>query len=196
MGFLPKSAAEQVQGGGGGNYLNPGKLQSGASMRFALCESEPLCFFECWGESNADGKLKPFRFPEEPTAEDVEAEMGNEYSRRQNRDGTGFEPAKFGIAVPVFNYENESIGILSLSQKSLIRAIDEVSQSEDYATLTDWDFSISREGTGLNTEYSLLPLPPKADRKEIASLYEKSILAGFNINKLISGENPFPSTAK
>ena len=193
MAFLPKSVADQVQGGGGGNYLNPGKLASGASMRFALCETEPLCFFECWGESNTDGKLKPFRFLEEPTADDITAEMGNEFTRRQNRDGTGFEPAKFGIAVPVFNYENESIGILSLSQKSLIRAIDEISQSEDYAVLTDWDFSISREGVGLSTEYTLLPLPPKTDRQEIKNLYRKSVAAGLNIKELIHGGNPFPS---
>ena len=193
MAFLPKSVADQVQGGGGGNYMNPSKLASGASMRFALCETEPLCFFECWGESNADGKLKPFRFLEEPTADDITAEMGDEFTRRQNRDGTGFEPAKFGIAVAVFNYENESIGILSLSQKSLIRAIDEISQSEDYAVLTDWDFSISREGTGLSTEYTLLPLPPKADRQEIKNLYRKSIAAGLSIKELIHGGNPFPS---
>lgn len=196
MAFLPKSAAEQVQGGGGGNYLNPGKLQSGASMRFALCVSEPLCYFECWGENSADGKLKPFRFLEEPTADDIEDEMGEGFQRRQNRDGTGFEPAKFAIAVPVFNYENESVGILSLSQKSLIRAIDEVSQSEDYATLTDWDFSISREGTGLSTEYSLLPLPPKTDRKEIKALYKKSIDGGFDITALIRGDNPFSDSGK
>lgn len=196
MAFLPKSAAEQVQGGGGGNYLNPSKLASGASMRFALCVGEPLCYFECWGESITEGKLKPFRFLEEPTAGDITAELGDEYQRRQNRDGTGFEPPKFGISVPVFNYENESIGILSMSQKSLIRAIDEVSQSEDYATLTDWDFSISREGTGLSTEYSLLPLPPKADRKEIQALYKKSVDAGFDINALISGDNPFPASGK
>ena len=192
MAFLPKAVADKVQSTGSGNYLNPGKLASGASMRFALCEKEPLCFFECWGESNADGKLKPFRFLEEPTADDIEAEMGNEFTRRQNRDGTGYEPAKFGIAVACWSYESESIGILSLSQKSLIRAIDEISQSEDYAVLTDWDFSISREGTGLATEYTLLPLPPKADRKEIKEAYEKAILAGFQIKQLISGGNPFP----
>ena len=195
MGFLSKGGADNVAGGGGGNYLNPGKLQSGASMRFALATAEPLEMFECWGES-AEGKLKPFRFLEEPTAEDIEAEFGDEWSRRQNRNGDGYEAAKFVIAVPAYSYESGSIAILSLSQKSLIRELDSISQEEDYKDLCDWDFSIGREGTGLNTEYSLRPLPPKADRKEIKALYKKSLDGGFDINALIRGENPFPSSEK
>ena len=38
MPFLSKTAAGQVAGGGGGNYLNPGKLPSGGSFRFALLD--------------------------------------------------------------------------------------------------------------------------------------------------------------
>ena len=38
--------------------------------------------------------------------------MGNEYTRRMNRDGTGVEPAKFGIAVPVFEHESQEVKIL------------------------------------------------------------------------------------
>ena len=96
-------------------------------MRFALATDAPLEMFECWGE-NAEGQKKPFRFLEEPTADDIAAEMGNEFQRRENRDGTGYEPAKFVIAVPVYSYETGSIGILSLSQKGLIRELDAISQ--------------------------------------------------------------------
>ena len=81
MGFLSKGGADNVAGGGGGNYLNPGKLQSGASMRFALCTDEPLEMFECWGE-NAEGKLKPFRFLEEPTAEDISSGSSVQSAKR------------------------------------------------------------------------------------------------------------------
>ena len=60
-------------------------------------DDEPLCFFEVWGES-AEGKLKPFRFLEEPTNDDIEAELGDEFKRRESRNGDGFEMPKFVIA--------------------------------------------------------------------------------------------------
>ena len=194
MGFLSKGGADNVAGGGGGNYLNPGKLQSGASMRFALCTDEPLEMFECWGE-NAEGKLKPFRFLEEPTAEDIEDEFGDEWTRRQNRNGDGYEQPKFVIACPAYSYETGSVAVLSLSQKTLIRELDSISQEDDYKKLCEWDFSIGREGTGLATEYTLRPLPPKADRKEIQQVFKKAVEGGFDIKALIRGDNPFPKAA-
>ena len=195
MGFLSKSGSDSVSSSGGGNYLNPGKLSPGGSMRFALCTDEPQEMFEVWGES-AEGKLKPFRFLEEPTSEDIEAELGDEWTRRQKFSGDGVEPPKFCIAVPAYSYESGKIAILQLSHKTLIRELDSISQEEDYKDLCAWDFSIGREGSGLNTEYTLRPLPPKTDRAEIASLYKKSVDGGFDITALLRGENPFPSSEK
>lgn len=189
MAFL-KNKNAIAQGSGGGNYLNPGKLQSGGSMRFALASDEPLEMYECWGE-NAEGAKRPFRFLEEPTADHIEAEMGSEFQRREKMDGTGFEPAKFVIAVPVWNYDSGSIGILSLSQKGLIKELDKISQEEDYGDLLAWDFSISREGVGLNTEYTIRPLPQKGDKKEIAKALKDAEADGFDIKRLAFGLNPF-----
>jgi hypothetical protein len=41
-----------------------------------------------------------------------------------NRDGTGFEPIKFALALPVYNFEAAQVQILQLSQKSIIRELD------------------------------------------------------------------------
>jgi hypothetical protein len=73
----------------------------------------------------------------------------------------------------------------------LIRELDAVSQEPDYAELLAWDFSISREGTGLSTEYTLRPLPQKGDKKEIAKALKAAEADGFDINRLATGENPF-----
>ena len=191
MPFLSKTATQQVATGGGGNYLNPGKLQSGGSFRFALLTDEPLEMFEVWGET-AEGKSKPFRFLEEPTPEDIAAEFGPDYDRRENRFGEGLEPVKFVIACPVFSYESNSVAILSLAQKTLIRELDSISQEPDFENLMDWDFSISKEGSGLTTEYKIRPLPAKADRAELKDTYRKAVADGFDIRQLISGGNPFP----
>jgi len=158
MPFLTEKAQSAVATTQTGGYINPTKLESGGSVRFALLDDQPLEFFEVWGESG-EGKLKPFRFADTPTEEDAEIEMGNEFTRRMNRDGTGVEPAKFGIAVPVFEHDSQEVKILQATQKGIIKEFDKISQMEDYSDLLAWDFVLSREGTGLKTEYSLRVVP-------------------------------------
>ena len=116
MGFISSKNKSAISAGSGGGYLNPSKIQSGGSVRFALLQDQPLEFFECWGESS-DGGVKPFRFSDDPSPEDIEEEMGPEFTRRMNRDGTAPEKVKFAIAVPVYNYESSSVQIMQLSQK-------------------------------------------------------------------------------
>ena len=149
MPFISDKNKSAASGGGGGGYLNPSKIQSGGNVRFALLDDQPLEFFECWGESSEG--IKPFRFAEDPSPEDIEEEMGADYKRRLNREGTAPEKVKFAIAVPVYNYDTSSVQIMQLGQKSLINELDSVSQMEDYADLLAWDFVLGKEGVGLET---------------------------------------------
>ena len=71
--------------------------------------------------------------------------MGNEYTRRMNRDGTGVEPAKFAIAVPVFEHESQEVKYSQLHKRELSKSLTEISQMEDYSDLLAWDFHLSRE---------------------------------------------------
>ena len=191
MAFLTRTASAKVSApAAGGSYLNPSKIPSGGSVRFALLSDQPLEFYECWGES-AEGQLKPFRFVEEPTADDIDVELGD-YTRRQNRDGTGFEMPKFAIAVPVYSFESGTVQVMSLTQKSLIRELDTISQQEDYSDLLAWDFNLSKEGSGLTTEYRLMPLPrKKGSDASMKEAWDAAQAAGFDIHQLLTGGNPF-----
>ena len=191
MPFLTEKAKAEVTSTQSGGYINPTKLESGGSVRFALLDDQPLEFYEVWGESG-EGKLKPFRFADTPTQEDAEIEMGNEFTRRMNRDGTGVEPAKFGIAVPVFDHESQEVKIFQATQKSIIGELDKISQMEDYSDLLAWDFVLSREGTGLKTEYSLRVVPRKKGTNPlIEATYQEQKDKGFDIKELMTGGNPF-----
>ena len=191
MPFLTEKAKAEVTSTQSGGYINPTKLESGGSVRFALLDDQPLEFFEVWGESG-EGKLKPFRFADNPTTEDAEIEMGNEFTRRMNRDGTGVEPAKFGIAVPVFEHDSQEVKIFQATQKGIIKEFDKISQMEDYSDLLAWDFVLSREGTGLKTEYSLRAVPRKKGTSPlIIASYSESKDSGFDIKRLMTGGNPF-----
>lgn len=188
MPLLSKSAKSAVSGGGA--YLNPSKVASGSSVRFCLVSDEPLEFYECWAEG-PDGKAKPFRFDFEPGPDDIALALGD-YSRRMNREGTGYEPIKFAIALPVYNYDTSRIEILQLGQKSLIRELDAISQMPDYDDLLAVDFLLGKEGSGLSTEYKLTPVPRKkgAD-KDITAAWEDTRSAGFDLSRLLSGADPF-----
>jgi hypothetical protein len=188
MGLLSKNAQAAVAGGGA--YLNPSKIAAGSSVRFCLLSDEPLEFYELWAEGT-DGKAKPFRFDSEPSPDDIALALGD-YTRRMNREGTGVEAMKFALALPVYNFETARVEVLQLSQKSLIREIDAVSQMEDYSDITAIDFQLGKEGSGLNTEYKLTPVPRKkgAD-KEIAAAWEDTRSAGFDISRLLEGGDPF-----
>ena len=191
MGFLSKQASANVNSGGtGGGYLNPSKLTDGGSVRFALLSEEPLEFYESWGTS-PEGQSKPFRFDYEPTYVDIKAEMG-EFEPREGRGGPGTVDIKFAIAVPVYNFDTGNVQVLSLTQKSILKELDSVSQMEDYEDLLAWDFSLSKKGSGLTTEYTLRPVPRKKGAQEhIDAAWIEAKSNGFDISRLLTGGNPF-----
>jgi len=190
MGFLSTKASASVNATSGGSYLSPSKLADGGSVRFALLTDEPLEFYECW-ISGPDGSSRPLRFDYEPTYEDVIAEAGD-FTPREGRGGAGTADIKFCIAVPVFNYEAGSVQIMSISQKSILRELDAISQEEDYANLTEWDFTLSKKGSGLTTEYTLRPAPRrKGADGTISAAWEEVKSAGFNLDRLLTNGNPF-----
>ena len=192
MPLLSKNAQAAVAGGGA--YLNPSKVAAGSSVRFCLLSDEPLEFYELWAEG-PDGKAKPFRFDQDPSPDDIALALGD-FTRRLNREGTGVEPIKFCLALPVYNFETSRVEILQLSQKSLIRELDGISQMPDYEDILAIDFLLGKEGAGLNTEYKLTPVPRKkgAD-KAITEAWEETRSAGFDLSRLLSGADPFKADA-
>jgi hypothetical protein len=189
--FLSKSASAAVTNNStGGGYLSPSKLSDGGSVRFALLSDEPLEFYECWGTA-PDGTQKPFRFDYEPTPEDISTELGD-YTPREGRGGPGTADVKFAIAVPVFNYDTGSVQVMSLTQKSILRELDAISQEEDYSELMAWDFTLSKKGTGLTTEYKLRPAPrKKGSQDHIDSAWDEAKSNGFDLTRLLTGGSPF-----
>ena len=190
MPFLSKQASAAVSSGNsGGGYLALSKLPDGGSVRFAMLSDEPLEFYEAWG--TCDGASKPFRFDYEPTPEDITSEMGD-FEPREGRGGPGTVDVKFAIAVPVYNYESGKVQVLQVTQKSILKELDSISQMEDYEDLLSWDFSISKKGSGLTTEYTVRPVPRKKGSQEhIDAAWLEAKSEGFDISRLLTGANPF-----
>jgi hypothetical protein len=191
MGFLSQQASATVNGTGAqsGGYLSASKLTDGGQMRFAIVSESPLEYWTVWGE--LDGQKKPFRFLDIPSPSDIEIELGD-FRQREKLDGSGLEQPKFAISLFVFDYQSESIKVLELTQKGLIKELDQCSQEEDYQDLNEWDFTISRTGLQLNTEYKLRPAPRKKGYDDkIAEAWGDAQKDGYDLTRLIGGGNPF-----
>jgi len=81
---------------------------------------------------------------------------------------------------------------MSVSQKSILRELDAISQEEDYTNLLEWDFTLSKKGSGLTTEYKLRPAPrKKGSDATISAAWQEVKAAGFHISRLLTGGNPF-----
>jgi len=117
--------------------------------------------------------------------------MGD-FQPREGRGGPGTVDIKFAIAVPVYNFDSGNVQVLSLTQKSILKELDSVSQMEDYEDLLAWDFSLSKKGSGLTTEYTLRPVPRKKGAQEhIDAAWIEAKSNGFDISRLLTGGNPF-----
>jgi len=194
MAFLSKSAAAAIKPATAqGGYLQLNKLNDGESVRLALLSDEPLEFYECWGQS-PDGALKPFRFDYEPTTEDINAELGD-FVVREKIGGGGID-LKFAIALPIYNFETNSVQVLSITQKGLIRELDSISQSDDYGDLLEWDLMITKiVGANLIPNYKMIPCPrKKASQAAIDAAWSQAKAGGFDISRLIAGGNPFKAS--
>ena len=180
MGFIPKEHSDAFKGGGSRNdYLSPSKVKADGQVRFAILANEPLCYYEVWGEDET-GKGKPFRFPNEATAEEIDQEMGANYQRRTKDDGTE-EPQKFAIAMPIYNFDAKRIQVLSMTQKGLQKELDEISQVEEYGDMTEWDFIMTKAATvspATCTVFDIMSRPPiqarKAPKKRLKPRLERS----------------------
>jgi hypothetical protein len=63
---------------------------------------------------------------------------------------------------------------------------------EDYENLLEWDFTISKKGSGLLTEYTVRPVPRKKGSQEhVDAAWLEAKAEGFDISRLLTGANPF-----
>lgn len=192
MAFISSRASKIASGGNSntGGYMTASKLGDGESYRVAIVSETPLEYWTCWGETD-DGQKKPFRFTDEPSEEDITAELG-EYKQRQNYEGTALEKPKFGMSFFVYDYADSKIKVFEVGQKTLIAALDKLSQDEDYADIHAWDLKFSRKGLKMATEYSVLPSPRKADSQaKIDAAWSAAEEAGYDLQQLLVGGNPF-----
>lgn len=162
MSFFP----EQINTEAVSRYTKLGKGKT--KVRFF---DKPMFGYETWLE--IDGKRTPKRF--ELDEEIKQSDMGP--------DGV-----KQFMAIKVYNYNEKAIQILQITQKTILKALKEYSENEDYGNPTGYDIEITKTGEGMKTAYSVIASPPKEVSEEVAKAAEETVV---ELDALLIGADPF-----
>jgi hypothetical protein len=158
-----------------GKYVNPSKLEESKEHRFRLFGTG-VTGFEVWTVDN-----KPVRYATKPDDADLPPNVKVEES-------TGTPSVRRFLAGLVYDYAAEDFKILQLTQKGLMNGLFKYMQDEDFGDPTDYDIKLTRKGSGLKTEYSLVAAPPKPVAKTIEAEYAELYC---NLEALFEGKDPF-----
>lgn len=151
----------------GGNYM---KMKDGEN-RFRILTS-PILGYEWWEQ---DGE----------TRKPVRVRMDAKITTTPES-----EKAKHFWAMPVYNYQEEAIQILEITQATIQKAIKALAKDADWGSPVNYDLVVTRSGKELNTEYQVQPKPAKELDKTIA---EKFAQTNIRLEALYDGDDPFSS---
>lgn len=159
MSFLPTGYKEPVTS----KYM---KFEKGEN-RFRVLDSAIIGWE--WWEDKEDGGRKPIRV-------------------RMNETVPSGQDTKHFWAFPVWNYQDEQIQILEITQKGIQRAITALARNQKWGDPKEYDIVVSRTGEGMETEYVVQPNPKEEIPTEIKNAYEST---DIKLDALYTGDDPF-----
>lgn len=155
--FLPDGYKEPTAS----NYM---RLVDGDNTFRVL--SSPIMGWEYWKVVvGDDGKevRKPVRKKQGEDLPQNELEI--------NAEGDLVMP-KFFWALVVYNFGDQKIQILEITQKGIRQAIEALARNKKWGNPRDYNILITRTGTGFDTEYMVNPEPKEPIDPEIVKKYE------------------------
>lgn len=155
----------------GGNYM---KFQEGENRFRVLCS--PVIGYEWW-EDRTDGSRKPVRV-------DMDTKIPV--------STVDPDSVKHFWAMCVWNYKEEKVQILEITQKGLQKSIKSLASDEDWGSPINYDLVVTKTGQKLDTEYTLQPKPAKKLDEGIKQLFQDM---NIDLTALFRGEDPFNSQA-
>lgn len=162
--FLPETYEAPK---GSSNYM---KLSKGEN-RFRIL-SKPIIGWEDWKDK------KPIRFAmNEKPSSPIDPK----------------KPIKHFWAMVVWNAIEEKVQILEITQSTIQGAIQNLSKDSDWGSPFEYDIKITRSGDGMETEYTINPVPHKPVTEEIKKAYFDK--QPIDLTALFSGGDPFEQNA-
>lgn len=165
----------KIEGEGGpGRYM---RFEDG-SNKFRIL-SEPV-FGQVYWKTDGD-KRKPVRVTLKDTVPASELEV-SKYTGKLDY------PRHF-MSVVVYNHNKTAVQILEITQQTVNKAIKAlIDDKEDWGDPTKYDITVTKTGTGRDTEYTVMPGAQKPLKSSVLEDYEKM---DINLQALFEGKDPF-----
>lgn len=97
-------------------------------------------------------------------------------------DNGQFKPKHFW-AFPVYNYKTKKVQVMEVTQKTIMAAIQALVSNSKWGAPMGYDITVTREGDGLETEYTVMP-EPHSPAPEVSA-------SGIKLEALFEGGDPF-----
>ncbi len=144
------------------NYM---KINKGENKIRIL--SAPILGFEEWIAK------KPVRY-----------RMGNQPVKATEPDGI----LRHFWAFLIWNYQEEKIQILNLTQATLRKKLENLSKDQEWGAPYHYDIKIIKEGEEILTKYDVNPMPHKSVRQDIINAFHAK---PANLEALFDSQDPF-----
>lgn len=157
------------------NKSNYTRLQNGENTLRIL--EKPILGYELW----INNKPKRYKMGQDIPVSDVES------ADIDKRTGLP-KPPKHFWAMVVWNYDQNCLQVWEITQKKIMTSLKNSSKSKAWGSPLDYDISITKEGEGLDTDYSFMPNPKTKVSPKIMEAYKN---AHIDVDKLFTGDDPF-----
>jgi hypothetical protein len=96
-------------------------------------------------------------------------------------------------AFVVWNYQEEQVQILEITQNTIMEAISQYLYSAQWGDPSTYDFIVHKRGSGLDTSYQVTVNPKEALDPGIVELYQQMQI---DLTALFRGDDPFKGAEK
>lgn len=173
----------EPESSGSGNYFRMKDLDALPDKTAYL---RILCPFisgwEAWDEAG-----KPHRFP-------TKAEIAESGIKLRPEEGGKKNPKQFW-ATAVWNEASAKVQVFSFTQSSVFTQLKALSVNARWGQLDGYDISITRKGTGTDTEYTILPCGKEPLSVDGAAAWAALSAKWVGLDALYAGANPFDDFA-
>jgi hypothetical protein len=142
--------------------------------------SSPIMGYEWWADEA--GNVRPQGAKPQKGDKPVRVRMGEEVPM------AAADTAKHFWAMGVFNYANNSIQVLQITQKTLQRSLKELIRNAKWGNPMAYDLNVTRSGDGLETEYTMMPDPKTEMDQGVLGQYAAMQI---NLEVLFDNGDPF-----
>jgi len=97
-------------------------------------------------------------------------------------------PIKHFWAMVVWDFNNESIKILEITQVTIMQSIVSFTKDPEWGSPFNYNLKVEKQGEKLDTKYSVIASPPSEITEDIKEAYNNTPI---NLDALYDGEDPF-----